>query len=458
MLNYLKKIFSDNNPLILGFGREGYSTYNLIRKLLPDVKINIADKNADAINSIYKFDNNINFITGVNYLDLIESYYPIFRSPGISLININENIANKLTSQTKIFLNFFSSQIIGITGTKGKSTCSSLISHIYQLYNSNTLLAGNIGIPLFDLTEVVNRQTEIVCELSSHQLQDIEQAPHISILLNIYKEHLDHYKSYEEYQNSKFNILSKQTANDYCIYNADDEIISSLILESVVKSNIFKFSVFNEVERGCFLKENKIIFRNNNTDEIVYIDKEGSRQLRGSHNLLNIMAAIIAAKIKYIENKYIIKGISSMKPLSHRLEYVGKFNGIHFYNDSISTIPEATIAAVKSVKNVDCIILGGFDRGIDYKELAKFLYLSEINILIFIDAAGKRIMDELDKINKNKNKKIYYVDKFEDAVSIAKKETTAGKTCLLSPAAASYGMFKNFEERGEKFKYLILNT
>ena len=147
-----------------------------------------------------------------------------------------------------------------------------------------------------------------------------------------------------------------------------------------------------------------------------------------------------------------------MKPLSHRLEYVGKFNGIHFYNDSISTIPEATIAAVKSVKNVDCIILGGFDRGIDYKVLAKFLYLSEINILIFIDAAGKRIMDELDKINKNKNKKIYYVDKFEDAVSIAKKETTAGKTCLLSPAAASYGMFKNFEERGEKFKYLILNT
>ncbi|HRS53925.1 MAG TPA: hypothetical protein P5250_04395, partial [Bacteroidales bacterium] len=219
-----------------------------------------------------------------------------------------------------------------------------------------------------------------------------------------------------------------------------------------IKSVKYSFSLNNEVERGCFLRGDKIIYKDNDFEEVVFIDNNGSRQIKGEHNLQNLMAAIIVCKLQGIDNKTINEGIKTMSGLKYRMEYIGNYGGIDFYNDSISTIPESTIAAVKAIPNVHSLILGGFDRGIDYLELANFLVNSNVVVLIFIDNAGKRIMNLIKEIKNNK--KLFLVNTLEEAVLIAKKETPYGKSCLLSPAAASYGMFKSFEERGEVFNYL----
>ena len=460
MLQKLKKLLYNSNPLILGFGREGISTYITIRQLYPNLLITIADKNKNIIKTIENFkDNKLAIICGENYLNSIGDYYPVFRSPGISLKYIQKEYSEKITSQTDFFLGNYSSQVTGITGTKGKSTTASLISFIYKLYNNDTLLAGNIGIPFFDIIDKICDKTDIVCELSSHQLQDIHTAPHISVILNIYQEHLDYYNTYEDYQIAKLNIIEKQNYGDYCIYNADNNIISEWISNHKIKSEKYAFSLKQQVARGCYYDDNKIIFRDNDVEHLIFSDNVDARQLKGEHNLYNIMASVIACKIKGIDNKTITDGIRTMPALKHRMEYLGQIKGIHFYNDSISTIPEATIAAIKAIPDVDCLILGGYDRGIDYSGLVSYLLSSGIRILIFLDRAGIRIMNEMNELKETNvlNKKLYLVHNLEDAVKIAKKETLAGKACLLSPAAASYGMFKNFEERGEEFRKLVLN-
>ena len=184
------------------------------------------------------------------------------------------------------------------------------------------------------------------------------------------------------------------------------------------------------------------------------MDFKSEIYLKGEHNKRNILAAICASKILNVPDEIIKEGVTTFKGLEHRLEYVGEFSGIHYYNDSIATIPEATIEAVKALKNVNTIILGGFDRGIDYNILAEFIAASCIDNLIFLGDAGNRIMESL-KQYKVKGKFQVFVKDMEEAVKIAKEKTLKAGICLLSPAAASYDMFKNFEERGRVYKKLV---
>jgi len=456
MLQHLKEILKDSKPLILGFGCEGRSTYKAIRKVLPGLKVFVADANENVAHSLSNNDTDLYFITGKDYLKNLSDFNVIFRSPGIPLKDINPVFYPFLTSQTKLFLEVYKKNICGITGTKGKSTSSSLIAHILKIYNGNTILAGNIGVPLFDMIENINDDSEIICELSSHQLQDVMISPHISVLLNIFREHLDHYNSWEEYQQAKINIIAGQRKGDICIVNADDDIVTGYLKNYNTVSEIYSFSALKEVERGCFIKGNSIIYRDKGRDEVVFVEGVNHRNINGVHNLMNIMAAAIVCKIKRVPDNVILEGLSTMPALQHRMEYAGTVNGISFYDDSIATIPEAAIAAVKSIPNVESIILGGFDRGVEYEELAAFLANSGIKLFLFIDKAGKRIMNNMQQMDCS-GKKLIEVDNLEDAVDIAVNETAAGKVCLLSPAAASYGMFKNFEERGDIFKNLILS-
>ncbi len=454
MLNKLKEKIENKKTLILGFGREGLSSYKLIRSLLPNQMLTIADQNENLNTSVLKGDPNINFILGNKYLDTLNDYDLILKTPGISLKDLKYSLPdNKLSSQTEIFLELFSKQIIGITGTKGKSTTSSLIFHIIKQYTDNVIIVGNIGQPPFNMLNSINHSTFIVYELSSHQLEKISFAPHISILLNLYQEHLDHYNSFYDYQLAKFNITKYQNKNDYFIYNADDLLITNLISQFNLNRNYLQFSLTKQVENGTFIRNNIINFTYQNTLSESY-NLENKRKLKGTHNLLNIMAAINACKILDIPDISITNGINSFDTLPHRIEFVGKFNNINYYNDSIATIPEATIQAIKTLNCVDTLILGGFDRGISYNSLMQFLCDSEITNLIFIGKAGERMNNIINNLA-HEGKRIFLVAKFEDAVLIAKKNTKAGRICLLSPAAASYDQFKNFEERGNKFKELV---
>jgi len=453
MKENLQKRIGNKSILILGFGREGQSTYHLLRKYFPLQKLAIADENEAVAEKVIQLkDANLIFFSGKNFLDSANQYDLIFKTPGIPFKKIKHLVpANRITSQTDFFIQLFSEQIVGVTGTKGKSTTSSLIYHILKQYTENTIFVGNIGIPHFDMIEKIDSQTKIVCELSSHQLEFISKAPAVSVLLNLFQEHLDHYESLEQYHLSKLNSLKFQNENDSFIYHADDLLILEYLKKFNLKRNYFSYSLNHSVEKGCFVNEGKIIFQKKNDKKIFdVIDK---CQLRGSHNLLNIMAAINVCQILKIPDSVIQDAIISFKGLEHRLEYVGLYNNIHFYNDSIATIPEATIQAVKSLNNVNTLILGGFDRGIDYSILSEFLCKNPIEHLIFLGKAGKRISEELKK--GNCNSEIFFVNSMEEAVSISMKETKQGAVCLLSPAAASYDMFKDFADRGDTYKKTI---
>jgi len=454
MLSQLKEYFAGNKILILGFGVEGQSTYRLLRKIFPDEMLHIADINEDLVKKeiISRDLQKLNLQLGADYLKNIGNYDMVIKAPGISLKNISGADFSKFTSHTELFIRFFRNQIIGITGTKGKSTTSSLIHHIVKSYDENCLLVGNIGIPPFDLLESINIDTKIIFELSSHQLEQVKVSPHIAILLNLFEEHLDHYKTFENYQKAKFNISLFQDSNDFFIFNADDPRIETLLAETSLKSNLLKFSLLQKVEKGCYIHNNKVFYQD---DEVVEIlNKTAFTNLIGEHNLLNIMAAVCASVLSGIPAKYIASAVESFRPLEHRIEFVGKFDDILFYNDSISTIPEAAIAAVKALKNVDTLILGGFDRGISYDFLIDFLSKSTVSNLVFIGEAGKRMLGIYQSGNFAR-KNTFMASDFEEAVSYAKRNTEKNKICLLSPAAASYDMFKNFAERGAKYKQLV---
>jgi len=410
IISDIRDFLNNKSILILGFGREGKSTYNFIKKYVNYLTLAVADKNKP------ECDEKIYF--GENYLDAVKDYDIVIKSPGIPFFNIDENIT--VTSQTELMLMVNRKNMIGITGTKGKSTTSSLIYCILKDAGKDVKLVGNIGIPIFDCLDEITDETILICEMSSHQLEYVKFSPHIAVLLNIYEEHLDHYSSYEDYQLAKVNIFRYQKSDDVIIYSNENKLVCEYV--------------------------NK--YANGKKYSFPY-DYDVKSNLLGEHNKKNIMAARLVAHMYGVLEEDIKKSVIEFKGLPHRLEFIGEFDGVRYYNDSISTIPEATIAAVQSLDDVDTVIIGGMDRGIHYENFIEFLNSLDVkNILLMYDT-GRRIYRDLTRDG------VKYVNDLEDAVRVAKVVTKKGKICLLSPAAASYGVFKNFEERGKVFCELV---
>ncbi|HOZ53973.1 MAG TPA: UDP-N-acetylmuramoyl-L-alanine--D-glutamate ligase [Bacilli bacterium] len=449
----INEINKKNNILILGFAREGISTYNLIRKYLKDKHLTIADLNTELlnINPFLKEDKNVNIILGDKYLDNLDTYDYIIKSPGINLKQIDvTNIKSKITSQTGLFLKYKNVKVIGITGTKGKSTTTSLIYEILKKCNKKPVLLGNIGIPIFSEIENIKKNNIVVLELSCHQLQYTDASPNISILLNVYEEHLDLYKSYEEYINAKLNIFKYQNKEDYKIWEIDSrDSYNNLKLDN----NTFEIT-FNKDKirgyKGVYLDNNKLYLKEGNNNKIIYNTKV-KRLIIGEHNLYNIAAAFAVAIILKLNITKVSKIINKFKPLEHRLEYVGRYKKIDFYNDSIATIPRATINCIKSISNIDTVIIGGMNREVNLNELVEFLNNNQctLNNCIMLPETGHIISKDI------KNKNVYIVNDMEEAVETAYKVTSKNKACALSPSAASYNVYKNFEERGRHYKELI---
>jgi UDP-N-acetylmuramoylalanine--D-glutamate ligase len=452
----------DKRILILGFGSEGQSSYHFIRKYFPELPIVIADESSDIATHLFENDKYAQDISYKRNTETFDDYDIVLKSPGISLKKRLGSIdKTKISSQTDLFLQAFAPQCIGVTGTKGKSTTTSLLSHVLKAQYPNTLMAGNIGIPLFDIIEQIDEDTKIVLELSSHQLEFIRNSPHISILLNLFEEHLDHYNSYKDYQLAKFNIARYQSNKDYFVYNTGDKQIAALLEENLVESTCVGFSFRQTEASQSFVKNGCFWLKMGKMGHLVEIGEVGGAfPLKGEHNLENVAAAIAALSyVEEIDIQKINNTFYSFNPLPHRLELLGEADGIFFYNDSISTVPQASIAAVKALKNVNTIILGGMDRGIDYTHLADFLGKSAVENFIFTGDAGKRIMELFENVENAENienKKSFFCTSYQEIVRIAKECTKKGSICLLSPAAASYDQFKNFEERGDAYRKLVL--
>ncbi len=433
----LKKIYDklkDKKILILGFGREGMATYRFIRKEFPSLFLTIADKRDIDEKAL----EHVAVISGEDYQKTLKDYDMIIKSPGIVLEDKSSEILKKVTSQTELFMNAFRDKVIGITGTKGKSTTTTLIYHILKSVHPDCLLMGNIGIPAFDLVEKIGEDTLIVYELSCHQLEYINVSPHISVLLNLFEEHLDHYGSYENYILAKKNI---------CKYQKDGDVfVCNILNQTKTDAKIIKASL-DDADADVFVNGKTVVYG----DEKFDIPIEDIK-LAGRHNLYNIAVAFVVCSQYGVTTDEFIKFIKTYEPLPHRLQNIGTYNGITFYDDSISTIAQTTIEALKSLPSVGTLLLGGMDRGVDYNPLAEFLLTSTVENIVLMPDTSKRLEKLLSKV---KDKKIITVENLKEAVKVAKKVTGKGKICLLSPAAASYGFFRDFEERGEYFvKYV----
>jgi len=389
--------------LILGYGKEGEVSKKYIEKEYPNLKIGVADKK-----------------NGKNYLRKQEEYDLAIKTPGLekSLVIIPYTTAtNIFFSKVKEFGNI----IIGVTGSKGKSTTTSLIYSILKESGKNVIILGNIGNPMLSaLLEPIKNDEVFVLELSSYQLDDIDFSPDVALVTNLFPEHMDYHGGQNNYYDAKKNIIKFQSIADVFVYNQKNKKLCNWAKEA----------------RG---------------ETITFSDKiniDSSKiSLLGQHNRENIGAAIAVAKIFDISDEVIKNAIEKFKSLPHRLEFVGEFNGIKFYDDAISTSPESTIEAIKTLKNIGTIFLGGQDRGYDFLQLEKTIKKYKINNVVLFPDSGKKI--------KLKGLNILRTKSMNEAVKFAYKNTEQGSICLLSCASPSYSLWKNFEEKGDEFQLAI---
>ena len=429
----LKALIQGHKILIAGYGREGKSAEALIKRLVPESPYTIA---VQVENGKWKEEN------GEWHEDW--PFDMVIKSPGIP--NFQFPIFNfQLTSLTDLFLQVYGDMTIGVTGTKGKSTTASLIHHLLP----GSILAGNIGIPLFDILDELREDSIVVAELSCHQLENIHRAPHISVFLNLFQEHLDHYENYLGYKMAKMQIALKQREGDHFFYCTDNEELRSLVESMRDASGISGRA--GEVAKFKMESELHPYSIKNIADE--ERDLLAVCHLEGEHNRSNTLVA--SRVVSLITRKPLSDfhfPISTFHGLRHRMEKVGCYKGITWYDDSISTIPAAAIAAVKALGRVDTLILGGFDRGIDYTPLVDFLKESPIKNLVFVGAAGRRMLSTF-----HFPLSTYIVeDDYKKIVPWCAEHTPKDGVVLLSPAAASYDAFKNFEHRGDFFRQQIL--
>ena len=426
----IKSFITDKNILILGYGREGRSTLKRLMEIGGYKTVTVAD--AKDISDDLPAD--VSSCCGSSYMDFLDDYDYVFKSPGVVLPKTIESYSCEFTSQTEIFIRAYKNQIIGVTGTKGKSTTSSLLWHVLKVSGKDVLFAGNIGIPVFDIERKVTPRSVIVIELSCHQLEYAKTSPHKSVLLNIYEDHLDHYGTRENYAKAKKNIYLNQTGEDI-LYTTKEtfekEIEDCPSKTVVIDSSCLPFSSFSDIE-GC--------------------------KLEGTHNISNAAFVYMISKTYGITDREFVHALATFEPLPHRLQNIGCYDGVDYYDDSISTTVKSTISAVESVSNASIILIGGMERNIAYEELVNYLCHSGLNFIICMYESGARFFEMYENAEKPVNAPLAIkVSDLEEAVIVAKQKAVKGEAVLLSPAAASYGYFKNFEERGDVFADLVKN-
>lgn len=440
--NLLTKL-REQSILILGMGREGLSTLEFLRQYFPNKKIAVADSNEEI--STKQIDQDPNLITyfGQNYLAKLDQYKLIIKTAGIPITTEEIQRAMKngseILSNTQIFFTLCPGTIIGITGTKGKSTTSKLTYEILRDAGLDAVLLGNIGEAPLKQLHHISTQTLVVDELSCHQLAELQESPQVAIVLDIKSEHLDYYKDFASYFQAKSAIALFQKADDYLIYNPSLEGANQMAKLSSAQK--LTHSLSDQLLDEIGLKPTEI-------------------PLVGEHQLYNVLPAILTGQLFGATSASIKKTILNFHNLHHRLELVATVNGVKFFDDSIGVNPHATIMAIKSFpKNSVILLAGGYERNQDFSELAKIIVAYQVKSVIALPSTGQRLVEFVLSEAKATDISIltHQVNTIEEAVTLAKRQAQAGDIVLLSPASASYNTFKSYEERGDAFRDAALN-
>jgi UDP-N-acetylmuramoylalanine--D-glutamate ligase len=455
---------------ILGFGKEGISTLKFLKRQpeFHGAEIWALDKNEKL-----KFPRRIFSQLGENYLEGLDRFDLIVRSPGIryNLLKIQQAIKGgiEVTSPTKLFFEKCPATIIGVTGTKGKGTTSTLIYKILKaarekrflgglgMTEGRVFLAGNIGTPALDILPGLDKKSYVVLEMSSFQLIDLKQSPHIAVALMVTSEHLDWHKDRKEYRDAKANIVRFQSPRDFAVLARDYP--ASMAFGRSTEAEVLMFSRRTKVKKGTYVENGSFWFSDGTQKEKICGTER--LQIPGEHNWENVSAAITVAKILKIPNATIEKAVYGFKGLEHRLEFVGKKRGIRYYNDSYSTTPETAIAAIKAFKEPKILILGGSSKGSDFAELGAIISKSKtIKGIVGIGAEWPRIKAAIMKGigEKGQGTRVKIIEgckNMKEIIHAANSMASPGDVILLSPACASFGMFKNYSDRGIQFKKLI---
>ena len=440
--------------VILGGGESGVGTAILGKQ--KGWEVFLSDKNS--LKPHYRetlTNEGIEWEEGTHTEEKILSADVIMKSPGIPdkapIVKKAREKGIRIISEIEFASEYTHSLIVGITGSNGKTTTTLLTHHIFKEAGLQVGLGGNIGYSFAELVATEN-PPYYVLEISSFQLDGIEHfAPHIAILLNITPDHLDRYDyKFENYIASKFRIAMNQTENDYLIYDADDPVIEEWLQHHTLKAKLIPFSIEKELPYGAFLKDNKIhIMLENQTTETTEIDVE-EISLRGKHNIKNTMAASVAARLVNIRNNSLRDSLKGFKGADHRLEEVKVVDGVTYVNDSKATNVNSVYFALDTIKTPIVWIVGGQDKGNDYNALLPYV-LEKVKAIVCLGVDNEPILRSFS----NSGKEMIETQSMDEAVRIAKKFAAEGDTVLLSPACASFDLFKSYEDRGDQFKAAV---
>ncbi len=386
---------------IVGYGREGQAMHAFMKTQYPKLEVGILDQQQDP-----------------KYLQQQTAYDVLIKSPGVP----KEKLKRLYTTSTDVFFSNVTNDVIGITGTKGKSTTSSLIYEFLKRAGKRVVLAGNIGDPLVNhVKRAASKDTIFVVELSSYLLDDLRYSPTVAVVTNLMADHMDYHGGLEQYWQAKRSIIAHQSCNNFFVFNGKDVQLKKWAKESVSHEIDFQSVLVPEV----------------------------ASELLGKQNESNIRAAVAVARLYNVSDSVIKKVLKKFRPLPHRLEKIGTFRGITFYDDAISTTPESTLAALDALKKVETIFLGGKDRGYDFTVLRKMLKKYGVKNVVLFPNSGSKILSQ------TKEFKVLKTRSMQKAVAFAYKYTSSGEICLLSTASPSFGVWKDYEEKGEQFvKYI----
>lgn len=421
------------NIAILGFGVEGESAHKYFRAKYPDAFITAYDQNPEPKN---KLPSDIKFVGSVKDFKGITADIAV-KTPAIPPWNVE--VKGEVTTITREFLQNCPAPVIGVTGTKGKGTTSSMIKSILDAAGKRAWLVGNIGVGALDIMPLVRPEDIVVYELSSFQLWDLDVSPHVAVVLGIESEHLDVHKDIEDYVNAKANIAQHQKPEDYVIFRQGNEYASRISEQSGGTKIPYPAQHAAHVENGEFYYD---------TDSLCAVS---AVKLPGNHNRDNACAAINAVWPWVKDGDDIERGLMAFDGLPHRLRFVRSVNDVDYYDDSIGTTPGSSIAALSSFEQPKIIVVGGSYKGADYGELVQKIKDSEVRRVVLIGSEAHKIEQLLKAAGISRYTNLGLDTTMDDIVNAAASAAEPGDVVLLSPACASFDMFKNYADRGDQF-------